>query len=101
MAHVEADGRTTREHLESVARRSPSARKELVGPPLPGEWVPLWDAFLELHRWRGVGGMGSAPLTLRDIEVWERRFFPEGMRFSPTELDMLKRLDTVALTEGK
>lgn len=101
MAHVEPDGRTTREHLESVAKRSAGARRELEGPPLPRELVPLWDAFLDLHRWRGVGGMGPAPLTLADIEVWERRFFPEGMRFSPAELDLLKRLDTVALTEGK
>ncbi len=101
MAHVEQDGRTTREHLQSVAGRSASARRELEGLALPGELVPLWDAFLELHRWRGSGGMGPAPLTLGDIEVWERRFFPEGMRFGPAELDLLKRLDQVALTEGK
>jgi len=98
---VEQDGRTTRDHLATVAKRSESARRELEGPAIPGELVPLWDAFLDLHRWRGSGGMGPAPLTLADVAAWEARFFPDGMRFGPAELDLIKRLDLVALTEGK
>lgn len=44
--------------------------------------------------------MGPAPITLHDIVAWEGRFFPPGIRFGPAELDLMKRLDVLALSEG-
>ena len=105
MSKRQPDGRTVREHLVFARdkARDPAKRAKLAadvdGPPLPAAFRPLWDAFMELHRWRGVGAMSMAPLTLHDIEAWERRYLPRGCRLTPDDLDVLKRLDGAALTE--
>ena len=100
------DGSTVRQHLEFALKTAkvPAKRARLVadlaGPPMPTGYRPLWEAFAELGRWRGSGGMGPAALTLHDIREWEARFLPPGARFSADELDVLKQLDHLSLSES-
>jgi hypothetical protein len=54
---------------------------------------------MELNKWRSTTGMGPAPLTLHDVAAWESRFLPPGVRLNATEVELLKQLDIVALTE--
>lgn len=84
-----------------AARRSAAARRELRGPTLPAAYEPLWECFLELHKWRGTTGMGPAPLTLHDVAAWEARYLPAGVRLDAADVELLKQLDIVALTESK
>jgi len=70
----------------------------LDGPPLPADGAWLWDVFLDLDRWRGVGMMGLAPLTLHDLDAYERRY---GLALSPEDADLLKRLDLVRLAAAQ
>jgi len=93
-------GGTVRAHLTTLAKRGHApSRKKLVGPPLPVLDAPLWETFLALHRWRGMGGMSVAPLTLSDVEAWERRFLPPDTRLSDADLELVKRLDDAYLSE--
>lgn len=43
--------------------------------------------------------MSAAPLTLHDVEAWERRFLPAGVRLPAADVSLLKRLDMAALSE--
>lgn len=54
---------------------------------------------MELHKWRGATGMGPSPITLHDVAAWEARHLPEGVRLHASDLEILKRLDLLALTE--
>lgn len=90
------DGRTERAHLETVAAVSRQARERLAAHPCPPVMRRHLSDFRRVSRWRGGGGMGSAPLTLHDIEAYERRL-RGGRLFTPGELDLFKRLDTVTL----
>lgn len=56
----------------------------------PGGW-DAWAAFLDLDRWRGVGMTGLAPLTLHDVDAYERRY---GVAL---DADLMKRLDFARL----
>jgi hypothetical protein len=50
------------------------ARKQLVPPPFPAVCGRAWDAFGELDRWRPAGAFNLSPITLHDLEAYERRF---------------------------
>lgn len=67
----------------------------LAAHPLPDGCVALWSLFLDLDRWRGTSGMGPMPLTLHDVEAYERR---HGVTVSAADCDALKTLDFVKLT---
>jgi hypothetical protein len=91
----EADGRTTRDHLQPLADKGHKlAQSKLAGPPLPHGYGPLWECFLELDAWRGGGGMGMSPLTLQDVAAWESR---SGVTLTTQDMHLLKRLDGVRL----
>ena len=62
----------------------------MAGPALPFELEGVWRDFLELAGRRGIGGMGPAPLTYRDLEAWGSL---TGRRLSRLELRLLARLD--------
>jgi hypothetical protein len=91
------DKRTQREHLESVAAVSAVARAQLAAHPCPPVMRRHLSDFRRVSRWRGAGGMGPAPITLHDIEVYERRL-RGGKPFTPGELDLFRRLDDAVLT---
>jgi hypothetical protein len=73
---------------------SAAARRQLVAPALPVDGAWLWAAFLELDRWRGMGMMGPAPLTLHDLAAYEARY---GVTLTPDEADAIKALDAERL----
>lgn len=50
--------------------------------------------FLDLDRWRGVGMMGPSPLTLHDLDAYERRY---GLTLSSEDADAVKRMDLTRL----
>ena len=61
----------------------------------PVEWLGVWRGFQEMDRWRGAGGMGGAsPLSLQDVESWQRLY---GVTLLPHEVDVVKRLDFLKL----
>ena len=91
------DGRTNRQHLAAVADKSAAARRELAAHPCPPVFRAFLGVFHRMSEWRGVGGFGPAPLTLHDVEVFERRM-RDGRAYLPGELDLLKRLDATLLT---
>jgi hypothetical protein len=61
---------------------------------LPDEYAALWGVFCDLDRWRGMGMMGMAPLTLHDLAAYEARY---GIALGPDEADLLKRIDVARL----
>ena len=93
-------GDTVRANLERAARpgklRAESARATLAAHPCPPVFAPFAREFRELSRWRPSGGFGPAPLTLQDIEAYERRL-RGGRPFLPGELRLIKRLDLTVL----
>ena len=75
-----------------------AARAQLIGPPLPPDGAWLWGVFLDLDRWRGAGGMGMAPLTLHDLEAYERKY---GITLDAGDCDVLKHLDVERLVAAQ
>lgn len=93
------DGRTQREHLAALAKRGRADMAALLAQhPCPPAFRQLSEDYDTLAMWRGVGGFGPSPLTLADVDAYERRF---GRRFLPGELDLVKRLDLIDLTPPK
>lgn len=93
------DGRTQRQHLETVATTSKVAAAELSKHPCPPVMRRHLSDFRRVARWRGSTGMGPASITLHDVEVYERRL-RAGKPFTPGELDLFKRLDDAVLTSA-
>lgn len=93
-----ADGEsrgTQRDSLEALAKKGDAAaRATLAKHPLPRAFRTLWRHFCAINHWRGAGGFGAAPLTLPDIDAYERRF---GVVFMAGELDLIKQLDAITL----
>lgn len=58
----------------------------------------MWAVFCDLDRWRGAGMMGLAPLTLHDLDAYERRY---GIPIPPEDADLVKRLDLVRLAAAR
>lgn len=54
----------------------------------------LWHWFLSLHGARGSSGFGPNPISWADMQAF---FSLHGLRPTATELDLLRRLDAVAL----
>lgn len=94
-----ADSGSVRSHLERAAQKdTPSgraARAELAKVALPRAFRAVWRHYQALDAWRSGGGMGPAPLTLADVEAYERRF---KVTFLPGVLDLFKALDAVSLS---
>lgn len=89
------DTGSEREHLQAAARQGHAgAQATLAAHPLPPGFAPLWRAFQRMQAWRGTGALGPAPLTLHDVEAYERRY---QHRLQPGALAVLKRLDFAAL----
>jgi len=68
--------------------------KELDGPSLPESLDYIWRWFIDLHNGRGSSGFGPAALTWPDIGWY---FQLHGIRPLSFELDLIKRLDMVAI----
>lgn len=91
------DGKSLRETLEVVARMKGGAMpEEGINPAdFPDELAHVWRWFMDLNASRQPSGMaGLAAITYPDMQAYFqlRREHP-----APWELDLLKRLDSVAL----
>lgn len=90
------DGATLRDHLATVYKQTGRPPKELEGPDI-AEWaLYLWEWFRELSAGRGSTGFGPAPLTYSEIKAWMDM---KKITIEPWELTILKRLDSVYLTQ--
>lgn len=70
------------------------AIKKLKGPPISDDARQLWHRYLALQRWRGASSMGMSPITLHDIDAYERRY---GEPFTSWETDVMKTIDLAFL----
>lgn len=66
-------------------------------PVLRAECKPAWNAFLALHRQRGIG-MAPQPISFRDMEAYQR---VTGDRLMPWEVRAVQAMDAVALGGGE
>lgn len=87
------DGATLRTHLQRAYQNTGRADPLLDAEGVPTEMRPLWEAYLTLSATRRTG-MGLSPLTLTDIEAWQRL---HGVRLTPWELDTLIDIDAASL----
>lgn len=65
----------------------------LLGPPVPPVVRELWHTYMQLAASRRTG-MGMSPLTLADIDAWQRL---HGVRLTPWELDTVIDLDAASM----
>lgn len=94
----QGDGATLREHYEAVAERTGRTIAELAGlPELPDGCEWLWRDFMALNVARGSNGFSPARLTWSDIDAYQR---VNGIRFSAWEVQTIRRLDSLFLTEA-
>lgn len=74
-----------------MTRRRPP---ELDGPEAPSELLYVWSWFVALHSGRQSTGFGPAALPWAEIESFFRM---RGESPDVWELDLIRRLDVVAL----
>ena len=55
----------------------------------------IWRAFIDLHKRRGSTANGPGPITLHDIEAWERKL---GGPLEGWEIRAVLMLDDVFTT---
>ena len=84
------DGKTIRQHLESVHEQTGDAPEELELPPFPEVLRNVWSKFLDVHRGRTCGTMGVNPLSFQDLLAW---MSVSGEALSGWEVDVVLRLD--------
>lgn len=80
-----------------MAKQTGKAPADLRGPELPGAAVYLWNWFLDLNAGRGGTGFGPSPLSFTEINSWASL---NGLRLSRFELDCIKALDLLYLTQA-
>lgn len=90
----QGDGRSLREHLESVERQTGKTPAKLIGPELDVSGAHIWEWFLDLHGTRGSNGFGPSSISYSEILAWS---FLTQQRPTPWEISVLKRLDDVFL----
>lgn len=90
----QGDGRSLREHLESLEKQTGKVPALLIGPDLDEQSTHLWGWFLDLHVARGSNGFGPSALSYSEILAWATltRVAP-----TPWEVSVIKRLDAVYL----
>lgn len=95
----EVDGRTLREHLESVKRQTGVVPAMLAdAPSLPAGCEMLWRDFMALHATRQVGMSGPARITYGDMVAYQTlgRF-----AFAAWEIEAIRRADIAFLETRK
>lgn len=89
----EAEGVETRQHLRLLAARgNERAIAALAGPQVPEELEYLRTWACELVGRSGVGMSGLAPLSVRELEAWERK---THRHVEAWEVEVLIRLDAI------
>lgn len=93
------DGRTLREHLESIKRQTgvtPSALAD--APSLPAGCEMTWRDFMALHATRPVGMGGPGRITYGDMLAYQtlNRF-----TFAAWEVEAIRRADVAYLETRK
>ena len=63
-------------------------------PELPSLASHIWGWFIELHESRGNNGMGTSPITYRDIRDWSDI---TRTRIEPWEIRALRKVDSAFL----
>ena len=94
LGRQQSDGCTRRQHLEAAARASGEILPELVPMPIPGGCAAIWSAFVELNARRGSGAFGPLPISLADVDCWQRLM---GVALTPWEIETLFLLDSAAM----
>lgn len=100
MSQVQGDGATLRTHLQRLARnthRIDSRLAELCRPLAPS-CVGVWSAFTSLNRTRAHGPAGPQPISLQDIESWQRL---QRVHLTPWEVDLVVDLDSALRGAGR
>jgi hypothetical protein len=90
----QADGRSLRDHLESLEKQTGTTPQGLIAPEIHPAGQHLWGWFQELHVARGSSGFGPSAISYSEIQAWAAL---NGMAVSPWEVSVLKRLDGVYL----
>lgn len=85
------DTGSQRDHLAKTA----TGRAMIASVSCPPCFRTFYRHFRTLSLWRGASGMGASPLTLHDVDAYERRY---GVTFLPGLLDLLKLLDADTLS---
>jgi len=90
---LQKDGRTLREHLQSVVKQgiTPKELQNLV--EIPESMTQCWNWFLELNSTRS-SGMGLSPITFSEILAY---FTVMQIEYQPWEVEIIKMFDRVAL----
>lgn len=89
------DGRTLKEHLESVWRQTRRKPKELEDAPiLPEMFVECWQWFLRLNNKRTSNGFGVNPISYQEIQAFFGllEYIPHDW-----ELYLLEQFDVIML----
>jgi hypothetical protein len=97
MWRVHHDGATTREHLESIEKRTGQRPKELDEAEIPLEAAHVWAWFCDLHSARSSSGFGPNPISYSEIAAWGKL---TGERVRRHEVKLLRQLDTLFLAEA-
>lgn len=91
----QTDGKTLREHLESVRRQTGKTPPELEGsdeaPEMTDDW---WLWWCELSGGRQQG-FGASPLTWSDIVSWMRL---TARRLTALDIAAIRAIDAAFLT---
>lgn len=66
----------------------------MQAPEFPVSLAYVWQWFIGLHNARGSSGFGANPITWPDMAAF---FGLHRIRPSTFELDLIKRLDSVAM----
>lgn len=94
MASVQPDGRTLREHLQTVEKATGKRPAELETPEFPWLLHREWRWFQEINSARQGTGFGVNPTPYSEI----RHYF-ELMQESPnpSQIRIIRKLDSVAM----
>lgn len=86
-----------RETLQAVERMTGRVPAEAINPFEPPDVLyDLWHWFLDLNSARGAGMSGPLPITYLDLHAYSQL---HGIRFADWEMQAIKQLDAVALSD--
>lgn len=97
MNAVQSDGATLRQHLEAVEKMTKRKPEQLQNAPeLPLSCLQVWNFFTQLNATRTSAGFGANPIQYSEILAF---FTLEGYDPEAWEIDLIRKLDIVALTQ--
>lgn len=73
-----------------MERQTGRRPKDLDGPDCPAWGAHVWLWWCDLHRGRGIGGMGPAPISWSDLAAWSAL---TGAEPTPVEVSLIMDID--------